>query len=416
MFHPGSEKFLCCFFRYRDIRFRREFYRMISILSMVLMLDRFLKFQRNTSCNSNPDHTIILLCQGPDIRMSEELYTSQPDNDPGNPRAHSGLIDPFGRTIDYLRISVTDRCDLRCVYCMSEDMQFVPRSQLLTLEEIVRIGTAFVELGVRKIRITGGEPLTRKNVLTVFRQLGRLDGLQDLTLTTNATQLAQYAKDLKDSGVTRINISLDSLRPERFRQMTRTGDLGKVLEGVQSALKAGFSKVKLNSVILKHRNDDEVHALVQYALDHGMDISFIEEMPLGVIEEHDRGYSYCSSDRILSELQKRFDLVPSRKTTGGPSVYYDIPGSETKVGFISPHSHNFCSSCNRVRLTAVGRLLLCLGQEHSMDLRRIVRSNPVNEEPLREAIIRSMAIKPEGHNFDLTAQPVILRHMNVTGG
>lgn len=348
--------------------------------------------------------------------MAKNMNSTHPGNIPGNQPATSGLVDPFGRKITYLRISVTDRCDLRCVYCMSEDMKFVPRSQLLTLEEIVRIGKAFVGLGVSKIRITGGEPLTRRNVQTVFRQLGQLDGLQDLTLTTNATQLAQYARELKASGVTRVNISLDSLRPDRFRQMTRTGDLGKVLDGIDSALKAGFRKIKLNSVILKHKNEDEIHELVQFALDHGMDISFIEEMPLGIIEEHDRGYSYYSSDRILSDLQERFTLMPSTETTGGPSVYYHIPDSETKVGFISPHSHNFCSSCNRVRLTAVGRLLLCLGQEHSMDLRRVVRSNPIDNEPLYEAIINSMAIKPEGHNFDLTTRPVILRHMNVTGG
>lgn len=328
----------------------------------------------------------------------------------------SRLIDRFGRQINYLRISVTDRCDFRCVYCMSEDMQFVPRSQLLTLEEVVRIGKTFVELGVKKIRITGGEPLTRKNVMYVFDKLGSIDGLEDFTLTTNGSQLARYASALHDAGVTRVNISLDSLQPDRFKHITRVGDLEKVLNGIEAAIAAGFKKIKLNAVVLKNKNHDEVLDLLEFARNKNLDISYIEEMPLGIIDEHDRAYAYYSSDNILNDLRNRYDLVLTPETTGGPSRYYRMPDSDTRVGFISPHSHNFCSQCNRVRLTAEGRLLLCLGQEHSVDLRHIVRSYPVDDDPLQRAIIDAMEIKPEGHDFDLTSQPVIFRHMNATGG
>ena len=331
-------------------------------------------------------------------------------------QAESSLIDRFGRHINYLRISVTDRCDLRCVYCMAEDMQFVPRSQLLTLEEVVRIGKAFVDMGVRKIRITGGEPLTRKNVMYVFDKLGALEGLEDFTITTNGTQLSRYAAALRNAGVTRINISLDSLQPQRFKQITRVGDLHKVLSGIDSALEQGFKKIKLNAVVLKHKNHDEVIDLLTFARNRGVDISYIEEMPLGLIDEHNRAYAYYSSDEILADLRTRYDLVPTTESTGGPSRYYRMPDSDTRVGFISPHSHNFCSQCNRVRLTAEGRLLLCLGQEHSVDLRHVVRSHPTDNAPLRKALIDAMEIKPEGHDFDLTSQPVIFRHMNATGG
>lgn len=331
-------------------------------------------------------------------------------------QADSSLIDRFGRHIDYLRISVTDRCDLRCVYCMAEDMQFVPRSQLLTLEEVVRIGKTFVDLGVRKIRITGGEPLTRKNVMYVFDKLGALEGLEDFTITTNGTQLSRYAAALHDAGVTRINISLDSLQPQRFKQITRVGELNKVLSGIDAALEQGFKKIKLNAVVLKHKNHDEVIDLLKFARNRGVDISYIEEMPLGLIDEHNRAYAYYSSDEILDDLRSRYDLVPTTESTGGPSRYYRMPDSDTRVGFISPHSHNFCSQCNRVRLTAEGRLLLCLGQEHSVDLRHVVRSHPIDNAPLRQALIDAMEIKPEGHDFDLTSQPVIFRHMNATGG
>lgn len=329
---------------------------------------------------------------------------------------YNQLTDRFGRHINYLRISVTDRCDLRCVYCMSEDMQFVPRAQLLTLEEVSRIGRIFTELGVHKIRITGGEPLTRRNVIEVFRQLGKLDGLKDLTLTTNGTQLDRFASDLRDAGVKRINISLDTLQQERFSRITRTGRLQRTLAGIDAALAAGFEKIKINSVILRNRNHDEIIGLVEFAHSRGIDISFIEEMPLGIIGDHDRAEAYISSDEILEILKQRHELVPTTECTGGPSRYYRRTDNNARIGFISPHSHNFCDDCNRVRLTAEGRLLLCLGQEHSVDLRRVVRANPTDDAPLRQAIIDAMTIKPRGHNFDLTSQPVILRHMNSTGG
>jgi len=328
----------------------------------------------------------------------------------------SRLIDRFGRRITYVRLSVTDRCDLRCVYCMAEDMSFLPRNQLLTLEETVRLGRCFAELGVTKLRITGGEPLVRRNVLWLFEQLGALPGIKDLTLTTNGTQLPRFAQGLKAAGVTRVNISLDSLRPERFRAITRLGEIDKTLAGIEAAKAAGFGRIKLNSVILKHRNHDEVCDLVQFALDQGLDIAFIEEMPLGVIGEHDRADAYYSSDRIRADLGERFELLPSTETTGGPSRYWRVAGSDTRVGFISPHSHNFCGDCNRVRVTAEGRLLLCLGQEFSADLRRALRANPTDDERVKQAIRHAMSIKPRGHDFDLTEQPIIFRHMNVTGG
>lgn len=326
------------------------------------------------------------------------------------------LIDRFGRHITYVRLSVTDRCDLRCVYCMAEDMQFLPRRQLLTLEEMARLGRCFSELGVTKLRVTGGEPLVRRNVLWLFERLGELPGVRDLTLTTNGTQLARFARDLAAAGVTRVNISLDTLKSERFRSITRIGDLGRTLVGIDAALRAGFRRVKLNSVILKNRNHDEVGDLVAFALAGGMDISFIEEMPLGVIGDHDRAEAYYSSELIRRDLEGRFALIPTTETTGGPSRYYRIPGSNTRVGFISPHSHNFCGDCNRVRVTAEGRLLLCLGQEFSTDLRRALRANPGDDEAVKRALVAAMSIKPRGHGFELGVQPVIFRHMNVTGG
>lgn len=326
------------------------------------------------------------------------------------------LIDRFGRHVTYVRLSITDRCDMRCVYCMAEDMTFLPRSQILTLEEFARLGRLFVELGVTKLRITGGEPLTRRNVPFLFRELGRLDGLRDLTLTTNGSRLAELAAPLREAGVTRVNVSLDSLRPERFARITRVGRLERTLAGIDAALAAGFDRVKINSVVLKHRNHDEVTALARFALERGMDISFIEEMPLGVIGDHDRAEAFYPSDAILEDLGADFTLVPTTESTGGPSRYYRAAGYQGRVGFISPHSHNFCSTCNRVRVTAQGRLLLCLGQEHSMDLKRVLRANPTDDARVRRAIVDAMAIKPRGHDFDLRGQPVILRHMNVTGG
>jgi len=326
------------------------------------------------------------------------------------------LTDRFGRKVSYLRISVTDRCDLRCVYCMAENMKFLPRASLLSLEEIVQVGRAFVDLGVRKIRITGGEPLHRRNILKVFRELGALDALDELTLTTNGTQLPRFAEDLRDAGVKRINVSLDTLRADRYRALTRNGKIERVMAGLEAAADAGFERIKLNAVILKHRNHDEVIDLVEFALHRGFDISFIEEMPLGQVGDHDRAECFYSSDEIQGDLSKRFSLVPTTESTGGPSRYFRIPGEKGRVGFISPHSHNFCETCNRVRLTSEGRLLLCLGQEHSVDLRHVVRANPGDATALGQAIIDSMQIKPRGHDFDLEAQPVIFRHMNHTGG
>ncbi len=326
------------------------------------------------------------------------------------------LVDRFGRHVSYVRISVTDRCDFRCVYCMEEDMEFSPRAQVLTLEEILAVATAFSDLGVSRIRLTGGEPLVRRNVMWLVREMGRLPNLHELVLTTNGSQLERYAGQLREAGVCRINVSLDSLRPDRFRAITRVGDLSKVLRGIEAARGAGFQNVKINAVILKHRNHDEILDLVQFAIDRNMDISFIEEMPLGTVGDHDRAEVYYSSDQVKRDIEQRFELVPTTERTGGPARYFKIPGTGTRVGFISPHSHNFCSTCNRVRVTTEGRLLLCLGQEHSVDLRRILRSHPGEMEPLKQAIVQSMDIKPHGHDFDLTSQPVILRHMNVTGG
>jgi cyclic pyranopterin phosphate synthase len=341
--------------------------------------------------------------------------SSAPSADPAA-ASRPALIDRFGRHITYVRLSVTDRCDLRCVYCMSEQMRFLPRAQLLTLEEMARIGRLFSELGVTKLRVTGGEPLVRPNVVWLFEQLGALPGVRDLTLTTNATQLARYASALKDAGVTRINISLDTLRPDRFHAITRVGEIDRTLRGLEAALRVGFQRLKLNSVVLKHRNHDEVADLVSFAIERGIDISFIEEMPLGVIGDHDRAAAYYSSDEIRRDLAEHFDLLPTIECSGGPSKYFRVAGTETRVGFISPHSHNFCGDCNRVRVTALGRLLLCLGQEHSTDLRRVLHAHPTDDDRVKQARVAAMDLKPRGHDFDLQAKPVIFRHMNMTGG
>lgn len=328
----------------------------------------------------------------------------------------SRLIDRFGRGITYVRLSVTDRCDLRCLYCMVPDVRFLPREQLLTLEELARLGRCFSELGVVKLRVTGGEPLVRRNVLWLFEQLGALPAITDLTLTTNGTQLARYARALKAAGVTRVNISLDSLQPARFRAITRQGELAATLAGIDAALAVGFARVKLNCVVLKHRNHDEVSDLVRFALDQGLDISFIEEMPLGTSGDHDRAVAYYSSDAIRRDLSSHWELIPTTEATGGPARYFRVAGSDSRIGFISPHSHNFCDACNRVRVTAEGRLLLCLGQEYSADLRRALRGNPTDDTRLKQAMVAAMSLKPRGHDFAPAGQPVILRHMNVTGG
>lgn len=327
----------------------------------------------------------------------------------------TSLMDRFGRHVDYVRISVTDRCDLRCIYCMSEDIRFVPRSQLLTLEEIVRIGRAFVALGVTKIRITGGEPLTRKNVVKVFDQLGRVSGLKELTLTTNGTQLPRYAGALRDAGVKRINISIDSLQPDRFHAITRNGDIDKTLAGIDAAIAAGFERIKLNAVILKNRNHDEVLDLVGFAIEKRLDISFIEEMPLGIIGDHDRAEAYYSSDRILSDLREHYEIVPTTETTGTLPLLPHRRAADPGRFHIAPQPQLLRpvqpGAADRRRTAAA-----LSGARHSVDLRRVVRANPTDDRPLRDAIVAAMQLKPKGHDFNLEAQPVIFRHMNTTGG
>lgn len=333
----------------------------------------------------------------------------------GAPNRES-LIDKFGRTIDYVRISITDRCDFRCVYCMSEDMQFLPRNEILTLEELGVIGKTFVEMGVKKIRLTGGEPLVRQNCMKLIQELGALEDLEELAITTNGSQLEKLAPQIKNAGVKRINISLDSLLPEKFKLLTRTGNLNQVLRGIEAAKTAGFERIKINSVILKNRNEKEVVPLTKFAIANGLDITFIEEMPLGIIDGHDRAEVYYSSDKIKEDLESVFTLSATNESTGGPAKYFKLPDSATRIGFISPHSHNFCGDCNRVRVTVEGRLLLCLGQEHSVDLREVIRKWPGRTDALKTAIKKSMSIKPEGHTFDLNEQPIIFRHMSHTGG
>ena len=328
----------------------------------------------------------------------------------------SPLIDGFGREISYLRISVTDRCDFRCVYCMAEDMQFLPRARILTLEEILRVASTFVSLGVSKIRLTGGEPLVRQNLPWLVERIAALPGLRELALTTNGSQLARLAAPLKSAGLSRINISLDSLDSERFRNITRTGRLQDVLAGIDAAQAAGFRRIKLNSVILRGRNDDEVLPLVAFCRERDLDLAFIEEMPLGHIDEHDRAATFVSSEEIRRRIGERYQLLSAADDTGGPSRYYRMPDSSIRVGFISPHSHNFCASCNRVRVTAEGRLLLCLGNEHSVDLRGILRAYPDDDGPVRQAILEALPRKPERHYFQLDEEPSIVRFMNMTGG
>lgn len=326
------------------------------------------------------------------------------------------LIDKFGRHIDYIRLSVTDRCDFRCVYCMTEDMTFLPRSEILSLEELYQVAKAFTDLGVRKIRITGGEPLVRTDVMSLIEKLGALPGLEELLLTTNGAQLDKYAAPLKSAGVSRINISIDSLDAERFRRITRVGKLEKVLTGIDAAIAAGFDRIRLNSVIMRGYNEDEVIALTEFAIDRNIDIAFIEEMPLGEASDHDREDTTCSNDWVRKVIEERYQLVNSTVKTAGPSRYTQIDGKKSRVGFISPVTHNFCEDCNRVRVTVEGRLLLCLGNEHSIDLRAILRDKEYTEADLKQAIVASMDIKPERHYFyDRDhAQPV--RLMNMTGG
>lgn len=326
------------------------------------------------------------------------------------------LTDAFGREITYLRLSVTDRCDYRCVYCMAEDMVFLPRAQVLSLEESIEICEAFAELGVRKIRITGGEPLVRNSIGTLFDQVGKIESLDELTLTTNGSRLSQFAPQLAEAGVKRINVSLDTLDSAQFTELTRFGKLDDVLSGIETAQQAGISRIKLNAVILRQRNMNQVLPLVNYALAHDLDISFIEEMPLGQVTEHGREEEFCSSAELRELIQQQHTLLASDYQTGGPSRYWSIPGSNSRIGFISPHSDNFCSSCNRVRVTAEGNLLLCLGNENSVDLKAIIRRYPGERERLKQAIVDAMSHKPEKHHFYEDDAPQIVRFMNTTGG
>lgn len=326
------------------------------------------------------------------------------------------LIDKFGRRVDYIRLSVTDRCDFRCVYCMTEDMTFLPRSQILSLEELHLVAKAFTELGVKKIRLTGGEPMVRTDVMSLMQKLGALPGLEELLLTTNGAQLDKYAQPLKAAGVNRINISIDSLDAERFKKISRVGKLEKVLAGIDAAKAADFDRIRLNSVIMRGYNEDEVIPLTEYALERDLDIAFIEEMPLGEASDHDREETTCSNDWVRGVIEQKYELINSTEKTAGPSRYVQVTGKKSRIGFISPVTHNFCEDCNRVRVTVEGRLLLCLGNEHSIDLRDILRDENSNIDDLKQAIIASMDLKPERHYFYDKDHEQPVRLMNMTGG
>ena len=331
------------------------------------------------------------------------------------PGSTTPLIDRHTRRITYVRLSITDRCDFRCTYCMAEEMVFLPRSEVLSLEECLRLARMFVGLGVNKLRITGGEPLVRKDVLWLIERLGTLPGLDHLVMTTNGSQLERFAAPLKAAGVERLNISLDSLDPTRFRTLTRIGDLDKVLRGIDAAGKAGFVRTKLNVVMMRGVNDDEFVALTRFAIAHRLDISFIEEMPLGSIAGRSRTYISASEARL--RLAEHFELLPSAESSGGPARYWRIPGHETRIGFIAPHSHNFCDTCNRIRVTARGDLYPCLGHNDAISLLPLLRSHADDDSPVRQAVVDGMGIKPQRHDF--TAQmetPQVVRFMSVTGG
>ena len=329
--------------------------------------------------------------------------------------ARSKLTDRFGRTVDYVRLSVTDRCDFRCVYCMAEEMTFLPRQQILSLEELAQVARTFVDLGTEKIRLTGGEPLVRKDILELVKDIGSL-GLRDFAMTTNGSKLTTMAEPLRKAGLKRLNISLDSLDPDKFHRITRTGRMNQVLDGVDAAREAGVGGIRLNRLVMKGRNGEEVPARVEFARRKNIGVTFIEEMPLGEIAEHDRGEALCTSDEVRDIIRQHHELMPTPEDSGGPARYFRMPDSNSKVGFISPHSHNFCSTCNRVRVTVEGRLLLCLGNEHSVDLRQVLRSHPESDEKLRETIINAMDLKPERHHFSSEGDVQILRFMNMTGG
>ncbi|ODT19585.1 MAG: cyclic pyranopterin phosphate synthase MoaA [Kaistia sp. SCN 65-12] len=329
------------------------------------------------------------------------------------------LVDPFRRHITYLRVSVTDRCDFRCVYCMAEDMTFLPRKELLTLEELDRLCSAFIERGVRKLRLTGGEPLVRRDLMKLIRSLSRhlsSGALDELTLTTNGSQLAKYAAELADAGVRRINVSVDTLDPEKFRAITRRGNLDQVLEGIAAAQAAGL-QVKINAVALKGVNELEIADMMRWAHGRGMDLTLIETMPLGEIEA-DRTDQFLPLSLVKQRLAEQWTLEPIPYKTGGPATYIKVAETGGRVGFITPLTHNFCETCNRVRVTCTGTLFMCLGQEDAVDLREPLRDSE-GDELIHEAIERAIAHKPKGHDFIIDrrgASPAVSRHMSMTGG
>jgi cyclic pyranopterin phosphate synthase len=336
-----------------------------------------------------------------------------------SPPATPPLIDPFGRAISYLRVSVTDRCDMRCVYCMSEDINFLPKRDLLTLEELNRLCTAFVSRGVRKLRITGGEPLVRRNILHLFHALGRhieSGALSELTLTTNGSQLAQHAKELADAGVRRLNVSLDTLDPAKYKAITRGGDHARTMAGIDAAQAVGLS-IKINMVALKGVNEGEIVAMLEWAHRRGFDLTLIEVMPLGAIELR-RADQFLPLNLVEARLEERFTLRETGYRTGGPARYVQVGETGGRLGFITPLTHNFCESCNRVRVTCTGTLYLCLGQEEAADLRAPLRASRT-DELLHEALDAAIARKPKGHDFIIDryhAKPAVRRHMSVTGG
>jgi len=329
------------------------------------------------------------------------------------------MTDPFGRTITYLRVSVTDRCDLRCFYCMSEDMTFLPKADLLTLEELDRLCSAFIKKGVKKLRLTGGEPLVRRNVMSLVRSLSRHLGtgaLNELTLTTNGSQLARFAGELADCGVRRINVSLDTLDAAKFRAITRWGDLDKVLAGIEAARAAGLA-VKINAVALKGMNEDEIPQLMEWAHGKGMGLTLIEVMPMGEIGAG-RIDQYVPLSLVRARLAQRYSLTDLDESSGGPARYVSVGETGGKLGFITPMTHNFCESCNRVRITCTGTIHTCLGQEDASDLRKPLRASP-DDELLAAAIDRAIGLKPKGHDFIIDRRhnrPSVSRHMSVTGG
>ena len=331
------------------------------------------------------------------------------------------LIDPFARAITYLRVSVTDRCDFRCVYCMAENMTFLPKKELLTLEELDRMCSTFIGLGVEKLRITGGEPLVRKGIMTFFESMSRhLDSgaLKELTLTTNGSQLERFADQLYAAGVRRVNVSLDTLNEEKFARVTRWGRLPQVLRGIDAAQKAGL-RVKINVVALKGFNEDELFDIVSWCADRDIDLTFIEVMPMGDLGNEDRVGQYWSVKDVRDRLEEQYRVTDLVERTGGPARYVRLEETGQKIGFITPLSHNFCESCNRVRMTCTGELYMCLGQEDRADLRDPLRAHPEDDRPLIEAIHKAIGLKPKGHDFDYSRQRAdgqVSRHMSHTGG